>query len=101
MRDTLPLDEHIWQNETGIMNLDSVHGNGTHWICYVKNKKEIKYFDSFGNLRPPIELINYFYSSKQQPITIVYNYTRKQSMKAVTCGHLCLQFLSDNVLFKR
>ncbi len=97
MRDTLP--NRIWDNETGIVNLDTIYGSGTHWVCYIKRKNKVKYFDSFGNLRPPIELINYLSSS--QPVDINYNYERKQNMKSVNCGHLCLQFLQDNVLFKR
>lgn len=101
MRDTLPLHAGIWQNETGIVNLDNSYGHGTHWVCYFKRKNKVNYFDSFGNLRPPIELINYFYSSNQRSIEIVYNYTRRQNMDAVNCGHLCLQFLSNNVLSKR
>lgn len=99
MRDTLPLC--IWKNETGIVNLDSIYGDGTHWVCYVKSGRKINYFDSFGNLRPPIELTDYFYSSNQRPVEITYNYVRKQNMNSVNCGHLCLQFLIDNVLLKR
>lgn len=101
MCDTLPINSGIWRHETGIVNLDSIRGRGTHWVCYVKRENEVDYFDSFGNLRPPIELINYFYTSAQRPIDITYNYKRKQNMNAVNCGHLCLQFLSSNVLFKR
>lgn len=97
MRDTLP--NKIWRDETGIVNLDSIYGNGTHWVCYIKNGKVIKYFDSYGNLRPPLELIKYFNSS-QIPVDVAYNYESKQKMNTVICGHLCLMFLS-NVLFKR
>lgn len=96
MRDALP--EKIRENESGIVNLDSIYGGGTHWVCYSKHGKNIFYFDSYGNLRPPLELINYFYSLG--PVDISYNYERKQSMSTVICGHLCLLFL-NNVLFKR
>lgn len=100
MIDTLP--NTIFKNETGIVNLDSIFGPGTHWVCYRKRGNIIDYFDSFGNLRPPIELIRYFQSSRQKPIKIYYNYNRYQSLNAVNCGHLCLSFLnSNNVLSKR
>ena len=33
MKDTLPLK--IQKNETGIVNLDSIRGPGTHWVCSV------------------------------------------------------------------
>lgn len=98
MRDTLP--NKIWRNENAIVNLDSIYGDGTHWVCYSKKNKSINYFDSFGNLRPPLELLNYFNSSSQTPIDITYNYDCKQNMGTVICGHLCLKFLS-NVLFER
>lgn len=101
MRDTLPLNSAIWKNEAGIVNLDSIYGQGTHWVCYVKHENKINYFDSFGNLKPPTELINYFSSSIEHPIEISYNYTRKQKLGSVNCGHLCLQFLANNVFFKR
>lgn len=89
MRDNLPTK--IRQYERGIINLDSIHGPGTHWTAYKKEKSTIVYFDSFGNLRPPFEVINYF-NSKGQCI-IMYNYNIFQSFNSFNCGHLCLKFL--------
>ena len=34
MYDTLP--NRIWYSETGVVNLDSIFGSGTHWVCYSK-----------------------------------------------------------------
>lgn len=99
MIDTLP--KKIWANETGIVNLDSIHGSGTHWVCYRKQKNVINYFDSFGNLRPPYQLVSYFKTSDQQPVEIYYNYNRHQRLNTVNCGHLCLLFLSSDVLLER
>lgn len=93
MRDTLPSTIH--SVEAGIVNLDSDSGRGTHWTAYVKDGYNIKYFDSFGNLKPPLELITYFKSGRK-PIQIKYNYDRYQSMNAFNCGHLCLKFLYNN-----
>lgn len=56
MRDTLP--DKIKDRETGIVNLDSTSGSGTHWVCYSKKSDTLYYFDSFG-LDPPQEIINY------------------------------------------
>jgi hypothetical protein len=92
MRDFLP--STIMLNESAVVNLDSIRGPGTHWVCYVKKGNLIKYFDSFGNLRPPLELEKYFHSASQTP-SITYNYFAKQKESAVNCGHLCLSFLAE------
>lgn len=91
MINTLP--DNVNDIETGIVNLDSINGAGTHWVCYSKNKVRIEYFDSFGNLRPPLELIRYFKTSPY-PVVIRYNYFSKQKVDSVNCGHLCLDFLN-------
>ena len=90
MRDALPLQPLT--NETAIVNLDSSLGSGTHWVCYRKVGKSIYYFDSFGNLRPPRELLRYFGDCE-----VNYNYRRVQTFDSVVCGHLCLKFLLNNV----
>lgn len=92
MRDGLPKIPH--KNETAIVNLDSKYGSGTHWVCYIKKGKQVFYFDSFGNLRPPLEILRYFGAN----VGIQYNYERKQGFNSVVCGHLCLEFLKSNVL---
>lgn len=88
-RDYLP--SKIRSCERGIINLDSVNGPGTHWTAYKKNRNKIVYFDSFGNLRPPIEVVNYLNSSGK--CIVVYNYDIFQSFNSFNCGHLCLEFL--------
>lgn len=87
MRDNLPTICKV--NESVVINLDSIHGPGTHWVCYVKRGNLIVYFDSFGNLPPPPELIMYF---KNKPI--LYNSEQYQQPNTIICGHLCLLFLS-------
>lgn len=89
MRDALPNAPHT--NESAIINLDSQYGSGTHWVCYKKRGHLVYYFDSFGNLRPPPELVNYFGPQTR----LEYNYKRKQGFDSVICGHLCLKFLSN------
>lgn len=92
MRDLLP--PRIHENESGIVNLDSIRGPGTHWVCYRKRGFDVEYFDSFGNLRPPVELQNYFNSGPYQAL-VGYNYFAKQKPASVQCGHLCLSFLAE------
>lgn len=86
MRDKLPAKPLI--NEQAIVNLDSVVGKGTHWVCYSKRGNNVEYFDSFG-VKPPTELINYF--GKNAKIT--YNCEQIQKIDEIICGHLCLQWL--------
>lgn len=85
MRDHLPKQPQKY--ECGIVNLDESSGLGTHWVAYCKKDNKIEYFDSFGNLQPPLEIINYLGNNIQ------YNYKSYQNYNSFICGHLCLQFL--------
>lgn len=69
MKDNLP--KRIKERECGIINLDSSKGPGTHWTAYVKKEKFILYFDSYGNLRPPKEIVKYFYSGGKKKFNII------------------------------
>jgi len=88
MRDSLPRTPR--KHESGILNLDTSLGPGTHWVCYCKDDNVVYYFDSFGNLRPPPELVDYLGPG----VCIKYNYNREQGFNSVVCGHLCLKFLT-------
>lgn len=88
MRDTLPI--RPFKKECGVVNLDDNSGVGTHWVAYSKNLNKVQYFDSFGNLRPPQEVIEYLGTN-----IIYYNYNCKQLFNTFNCGHLCLSFLID------
>lgn len=91
MIDSLP--EKIWKNETAIVNLDRSSGPGTHWVCYKNLKNNVYYFDSIGNLPPPIELLKYFRNTKK----LLYNVIRHQDWDSSVCGHLCLEFLASPI----
>lgn len=86
MRDTLPATPK--KIECGVVNLDANIGSGTHWVAYKKNGDTVIYFDSFGNLNPPKELVHYFKNCK-----ILFNYDQYQSYNTYNCGHLALSFL--------
>ncbi|KAK9871794.1 hypothetical protein WA026_014249 [Henosepilachna vigintioctopunctata] len=90
MRNQLP--RKIRNYESGIINLDESSGNGTHWTGYVKHGKVIYYFDSIGNLSPPIEAKSYFKSDNRRN-RILYNRQRYQKINTYNCGHLVLKFL--------
>lgn len=85
MRDKLPKKPN--RKECGIINLDTYNGPGTHWVAYYKHNKDVEYYDSFGNLQPPLEVLRYLGDS------ITYNYKREQQFNTFNCGHLSLNFL--------
>lgn len=88
MRDSLP--EKVRVNESAIVNLDTSSGPGTHWTCYQKLGNKVKYFDSFGNLKPPLELLNYWGN-----VHVTYNRDQYQTYDMENCGQLCIQFLKS------
>ena len=89
MRNTLPTSG-VRRNESGIVNLNDATGPGTHWVAYAKRNNRVMYFDSFGNLRPPKELVRYF---ENDAMAIEYNRTSYQTYDQSFCGQMCLRFL--------
>lgn len=81
-----------WKCETGIINLDTSQGPGTHWVAYAKKNQHCEYFDSYGDLTPPPEFVKYMKNSGDV-INILYNYNNIQKNVKYNCGHLCLRFL--------
>lgn len=88
MRDNLPRQPKLI--ECAIVNLDSHKNEGTHWVAYVKLNDYCEYFNSYGDLKPPIELIKYWNCKN-----IFYNYNNYQRFNTVNCGHLCLKYLKN------
>ena len=78
------------RNESGIVNLDDATGPGTHWVAYAKRNNRVVYFDSFGNLRSPKELVRYFGNGAMM---IEYNRTSYQTYDQSFCGQMYLRFL--------
>lgn len=87
MRNNLP--RKPYKNECAVINLDDIDGPGTHWVAYRKRAHDVQYFDSYGNLPPPLELIKYLGSD----VCIYYNYKNYQDYGTVICGQLCIKFL--------
>lgn len=95
MRDDLP--NLVRATECGIVNLDNKKNPGTHWCAYLKRGKSgALYFDSFGNLQPPKEMVKYL-SSRRDGSSIKYNHQQFQTYDSENCGHLCLSFLHTNM----
>lgn len=94
MRTNLP--KRCRKHECGVLNLDDEKGPGTHWVSYYKkDNRTCYYFDSFGDLQPPKEFINYVVGSGGGKCKILYNYKREQAFNTIVCGHLCLKFLYE------
>lgn len=87
MKDTLPRTQP-YAKERAIVNLDSYRNQGTHWCAYRKNKSKVFWFDSFGAIPPPKEIVSYFRGND-----IIYNHDAFQTYNSFLCGHLCLLFL--------
>ena len=83
------------KKETAIINLDDKNNIGSNWTCFAKINNRVNYFDSFGNLKPPKELVNYFGHGS----IIKYNHDRIQDFNTYECGHLCLKFLYNMQIF--
>ena len=89
-RDNLP--DKIKRLETGIINLDSHIGSGTHWVCYRNVDNHVcEYFDSFG-LMMPNEVQSYLQTSGDK---LVYSSDEIQERDSVLCGYWCLYYLLE------
>ena len=61
-----PLPDKIYKKECGIINLDDIEGQGTHWVCYRNLEKNlVEYFDPF-ELIMPYEIRDYLLTSGKQ-----------------------------------
>ena len=95
MRDELPSRKHTI--ERGIMNLNKSNQIGSHWVCFVRNKKDRIYFDSFGQITP-IEMQKYLKSKSEfdnEKSVIQRNSNIVQRANTHVCGHLCLVVLTS------
>lgn len=86
MRDALPTKPLV--HESFIVNLDDSQSVGTHWVAVRKRGYNVMYYDSYGDLPPPLEIVKYL----PRKSTIFYNYMREQRLP-MECGHLALEFL--------
>ena len=84
MKDELP--DSPSNVECGVINLENSYQNGSHWTCYFKKNGSTIYFDSYGDAKPPKELVKYVGKDN-----LWYNEDRVQNYgDPPICGHLCL-----------
>ena len=91
MRNALPISGPH-NRESVIVNLDDKDGPGSHWVAYRKRGDDVVYFDNFGDLQPPIDLMLYLRVNE-----VKYNHKRYQYYNTFNCGHLCLKFLCNKL----
>ena len=89
-RDRLP--DRIRKKECGIINLDSIEGQGTHWVCYRNiDKQMVEYFDPFGLIMPH-EVYHYLAKSRKK---ILYSQDEIENRNTVLCSYWCLYYLIE------
>ena len=78
-------------HEPIIYNLDSITGNGTHWICIYDDGKYIFHYNPLGGIirgqKPKKEIRNY---AKRLGRTIISNPYNHQPIRSNLCGHFSL-----------
>jgi hypothetical protein len=72
-----------------IINLENSNQSGSHWTCFIKDKNNVYYYDSFGVVPPQIihdislkNNLNLFYIDKHD-----------QNIDSTSCGWWCIAFL--------
>ena len=95
MRDGLPNVSH--HKECGIVNFNTSHEPGSHWVCYFRDDRRRIYFDSFGQ-RTLYEVQKYLKNKKEYEMgksVIQRNTDIVQHTNTHVCGHLCLFVLTS------
>lgn len=89
LRDEVPKQIPPSGKKFYIFNLDSSHGNGTHWTgAFCFGDKNIAYFDSFG-FPPPLKIANFLKSNKHK---VSWNNYAFQSINSDVCGFWVVLF---------
>lgn len=91
MRDEILKKSGPSAQECWILNHSTSNTSGSHWCALAITFDTAFYFDSFGKLPPPLEVLEYL----GDKISLYYNTERYQSYRTNICGHLCLRFLYD------
>lgn len=94
--DTIPKD--YYDEASYIVNLSKSYELGSHFICIIKRKSYVYYFDSYG-IPPYNEDISKYLKSFKLPI--YHNSVKIQHAKSKFCGYFCmLQVLVTDVKCK-
>ena len=74
-----------------IINLDTSKDPGSHWVAiYFSNEATCEIFDSFGR-KPEIRIMKYITKYVK---SYTYNNICVQDLWSVSCGQMCLYFLT-------
>ena len=93
MRDSLPHSPH--RIECGIVNFNTSHESGSHWVCYHKVLNERIYFDSYGQITLN-EVQKYLKKSSEIGEQVIQRNTDiVQHPGTNVCGHLCMYVLKS------
>lgn len=79
--------------ECGILNLNTSQEIGSHWVSWFLLGAKAYYYDSFGDLRPCKELVDYLRGKD-----IFYNCQQDQDYSSVYCGHYSILFIFKSFL---
>jgi len=72
-----------------IINLENSNQSGSHWTCFVKDKDDIFYYDSFGVIFPQ----NQYEIFKKNADNIYYIDEHDQFLDSTSCGWWVVTFL--------
>ena len=86
MKDEIPSD---LKEGNYIINLQNSYENGSHWTCFIKDKNDIFYYDSFGVVMPQNAYDIFIKNSKN----LYYIDKYDQDLNATSCGWYCIAFL--------
>ena len=71
-----------------IINLQNHDENGSHWTCFIKDKNNIYYYDSFGVVMPQ----NQYDIFKLESDNIYHTTSDHQNIDSTSCGWFVLPF---------
>ena len=86
MKDEIPTD---LKEGNYIINLENSDQSGSHWTCFIKNKDNIYYYDSFGVVPPQ----NLYDISVKNSLNLYYIDKHDQNLDSTSCGYWVIAFL--------
>ena len=87
----------IHSTYSGIVNLNTSDQNGSHWVCYYRNKADSISYDSYGQ-KTPLEIQQYLKTGSEfdhEKEVMQRNTDIVQAVNMSVCDHLCLFVLKS------
>ena len=72
-----------------IINLENSNQSGSHWTCFIKDKNNVYYYDSFAVV-PPQNAYNIFLKNVDN---IYYIDKHDQNLDSMSCGYWVISYL--------